>query len=147
MAEEPGTLRIDLLESSFALLAPRAEELVERFYTRLFTVAPEARAMFPDDMAGQRRALLGALGMIVSSLRAPEKLGGYLDGLGRRHVNYGAVEAHYDLVGGVLLETMAEMAGPVWSDELQDAWTTAYGAVKGLMLAGAEAEVRETAAA
>lgn len=146
MTEQSGTLRIDLLEASFELLAPRGEELVERFYTQLFSVAPEARSMFPTDMAGQKRALLGALGMIVSSLRAPEKLGSYLDGLGRRHVDYGAVEAHYDLVGSVLLETMAEMAGPAWNSELQDAWTTAYGAVKGIMLAASGAAGNAAAA-
>lgn len=147
MTERSAPLRVDLLEASFGLLAPRGEELVERFYTRLFSVAPAARAMFPDDMAGQKRALLGSLGMIVSSLRAPEKLGPYLDRLGRRHFDYGAIEAHYDIVGSVLLETMAEMAGPAWNSDLHDAWTTAYGAVKGIMLAASSPAAGEAAAA
>ena len=138
MSDSP--LRVEILESSFALLAPRAEELAERFYARLFTVAPQARAMFPDEMAGQKRALIGALAMIVGSLRSPEKLGPYLGTLGRRHVGYGAVAAHYDIVGTVLLETMAELAGSAWNSDLQEAWTTAYGAVSGLMLAASEAE-------
>ena len=38
----------------------------------------------------------------------------------------------------VLLETMAELAGDVWNDELQTAWTEALTAVKTLMLTGAE---------
>jgi hemoglobin-like flavoprotein len=136
-----STLQVELLESSFALLAPRADELAERFYTRLFEVAPAARAMFPDDMAGQRRALIGAVGMIVGSLRTPEKLATYLDGLGRRHVDYGAVPAHYEVVGAVLLETMADLAGPAWHAELNDAWATAYGAVSGLMQSAAARDV------
>ena len=139
MPESP--LQVDLLESSFALLAPRAEELAERFYTRLFEVAPAARAMFPDEMAAQKRALIGALGMIVGSLRTPEKLAPYLDGLGRRHVDYGAVAAHYEVVGSVLLETMAGLAGPIWNDELNQAWATAYGAVSGLMQAAAARDI------
>ena len=146
MAEQPGQLRVELLEASFALLAPQAEDLVERFYTRLFVAAPAARAMFPDELAGQKRALLGSLGIIVNSLRAPEKLGSYLDGLGRRHVGYGAIEAHYDVVGTVLLETMAEVAGEAWNDELQQAWATAYGAIKGIMLAAAGEAVPAAAA-
>ena len=137
MADHGASRPLELIESSFALLAPRGDELVEHFYTRLFETAPGVRSMFPDDMAGQKRALLGALGMIVGSLRAPEKLSAYLDGLGKRHVDYGAIDAHYDVVGGVLLETLAEMAGPVWNDELHDAWAGAYGAVKGLMMTGA----------
>ena len=131
---------LELLETSFALLAPRGDELVERFYAKLFTVAPGVRGMFPDDMAGQKRALLGSLGMIVGSLRAPEKLSSYLDGLGKRHVHYGAADAHYDVVGGVLLETLAEMAGELWTEEMAAAWGGAYTAVKGLMLAGAQAK-------
>jgi hemoglobin-like flavoprotein len=138
-------LQVELLESSFALLAPRAEELAERFYARLFVVAPEARALFPDELAGQRRALIGALGMIVSSLRAPERLGPYLDGLGRRHADYGAVEAHYAVVGSVLLETLAEMAGPLWGQELRTAWSGAYEAIQGIMLGAADAAEREAA--
>ncbi|MEX0783584.1 MAG: globin family protein [Dehalococcoidia bacterium] len=138
MADHDGATRqLELIESSFALLAPRGDELVESFYARLFEVAPAVRSMFPDYMAGQKRALLGALGMIVGSLRAPEKLGVYLGSLGERHVGYGALAPHYDVVGGVLLETLAEMAGDAWTDEMQDAWASAYGAIKGLMLAGA----------
>ncbi len=146
MADHDGASRqLELIESSFALLAPKGDELVERFYTKLFETAPGVRSMFPDDMAGQKRALLGSLGMIVSSLRAPEKLGAYLGSLGHRHTGYGAIEAHYDVVGAVLLDTLAEMAGDLWNDQLQDAWAGAYGAIKGLMLAGAS-RVEEQAA-
>ncbi len=138
MADNGGAARqLELIESSFALLAPRGDELVDRFYTNLFDVAPGVRGMFPDDLAGQKRALLGSLGMIVSSLRAPEKLGAYLGSLGERHTGYGALAPHYDVVGAVLLDTIAEMAGDLWNEELEDAWTDAYGAIKSLMLAGA----------
>jgi chemotaxis signal transduction protein/hemoglobin-like flavoprotein len=139
-ADEAPGLDIELLETSFALLAPRGEELVERFYVRLFETAPEARGLFPEDLAGQRRALLGALGMVVNSLRAPEKLVEYLAGLGARHTSYGAIPAHYDLVGEVLLATMAELAGDLWTEELESAWGTAYVTVRDVMLAAAAEE-------
>jgi hemoglobin-like flavoprotein len=89
-------------------------------------------------MAAQKRALLGSLGMILGALRKPEALSSYLGQLGERHTGYGAVAGHYDVVGGVLLDTLAEMAGEHWDEELQMAWSTAFGAIKGLMLAGAE---------
>ena len=137
-----AALNVDLIEASFNLLAPRADELVARFYDNLFAVAPGVRSLFPDDLAGHRRALLGAIGMIVNSIRSPEKLGPYLEGLGDRHVGYGAVEGHYDVVGSVLLTTMAEMAGAAWNDELQETWTSAFGVIKQTMLAGAEAHAQ-----
>lgn len=135
---DEGGLNVELLESSFELLAPRGEELVERFYDKLFETAPAVREFFPDDLTEQRKALLGSLGIIVKSLRSPEKLTTYLQKLGASHVKYGAVAAHYDVVAGVLLETMAELAGDVWNDDLQSAWTAALGAVKEIMLSGAE---------
>lgn len=137
-AKDEGGLNIELLESSFELLAPQGDELVERFYEKLFETAPAVRNLFPDDMASQKKALLGSLAAIVGSLRNPEKLGSYLAELGQHHVTYGAQAAHYDVVAQVLIETMAELAGDVWNDELQTAWTDALTAVKGLMLAGAE---------
>jgi len=136
--EEAGGLNIELLEASFQLLAPQADRLAERFYEKLFEVAPSVRGLFPEDIAGQRKALIASIGAIVSSLRSPESLGEYLGGLGVRHAGYGAVDGHYDVVGQVLLETMAELAGDLWTEELQSAWTAAYGAIKGLMLEAAQ---------
>jgi hemoglobin-like flavoprotein len=137
VSDNAAERQLVLIESSFALLAPRGDELVDRFYARLFATAPTVRELFPDDLAGQKRALLGSLGMIVGSLRAPEKLGLYLGSLGQRHAGYGALGAHYVVVGGVLLETLAEMAGDAWTEELQEAWAAAYDSVRTLMLAGA----------
>ena len=70
---DEGGLNVELLESSFALLAPQGEQLVARFYERLFETAPSVRSLFPDDMTDQKKALLGALGTVVSTLRTPEK--------------------------------------------------------------------------
>ncbi len=131
---DEGGLNVELLESSFALLAPQGEQLVDRFYERLFETAPSVRSLFPDDMADQKKALLGALGTVVSTLRAPEKLTAYLQDLGERHIGYGAVLEHYDVVAEILLATMAEFAGDAWNDELQTAWTAALTTVRDIML-------------
>lgn len=136
--EEDGGLNVELLQSSFALLAPKGDELVDRFYERLFETAPAVRSLFPEDMADQKKALLGALATVVSSLRSPEKLTAHLKELGQRHVGFGAAPEHYDVVGEVLVATLAELAGDVWNDELQTAWTDALVAIKGIMLSGAE---------
>ena len=63
-------LDIIALETSFDLVAPRREELVDRFYRRLFEDAPATRALFAQvDMRAQKRALLGALVTLRRSLR------------------------------------------------------------------------------
>ncbi len=97
-------------------------------------------------MKAQRRALLAAIGTIVGHLREPEKLSAYVGGLGARHVGYGAEPAHYDVVAAVLIDTMAELAGDLWTDDLATAWRRALTAVRNLMLAGAAERELQAAA-
>jgi hemoglobin-like flavoprotein len=142
-------MRIETLESSFDLIAPRGEELVETFYEKLFERAPAARPLFAGtDMKRQRAMLLAALVLLRNSLRDPEALVPKLRALGARHVDYGATAEMYPLVGEVLLASMAEIAGDGWTQEIEAAWAEAYGVVQSVMLEGAaEAEERERLAA
>ena len=39
------TLDLDALETSFDLVAPRGDELVDAFYARLFAAAPSVRPL------------------------------------------------------------------------------------------------------
>lgn len=109
------------LESSFALVAPRAPELVSRFYGKLFAEHPEMRAMFPSAMADQESKLIDALALVVRSARKLDTIEPVLAKLGKRHEAFGAVPAHYAIVGGLLLETMAEIAGAGWTQDIENA--------------------------
>lgn len=64
--------------------------------------------------------------------------------MGGRHVGYGTQPEHYEWVGASLLKTFAYFFGDDWTEELNNAWADAYGAITQLMLAGAE-EVAPTA--
>ncbi len=61
-----------------------------------------------------------------------------LGAMGRRHLDYGVTAPMYDQVGAVLLDTLAELAGPAWTPEVAAAWTSTYGALAGIMIAAAE---------
>jgi methyl-accepting chemotaxis protein len=134
-------LDIDALESSFDLLAPRGEELVETFYARLFARAPEVRPLFGTDLRRQRAMLLHALVMVRRSVRDLDALVPVLHRLGARHVGYGARPEHYPVVADTLIATMAELAGGDWSDRYALAWEQGLAVVAGAMLEGA-AEAR-----
>ena len=83
-------LDISILETSFDLIAPRREELVDRFYRTLFSKAPTTRALFVQaDMRAQKRALLGALIALRRSLRDLPSIAPFLAELGARHARYG----------------------------------------------------------
>lgn len=138
-AAEEGGLNVDLLEQSFALVAPQADDLVSTFYDNLFTDYPDAKPLFEHtDMGKQKQMLKGGLVMVVENLRKPDVLSKALKGLGARHVKYGALPAHYPLVGNSLLKTLEQYAGSAWTTDVKDAWVGAYGAITELMLEGAD---------
>ena len=129
---------VELLETSFDLIAPRGQELVDRFYDRLFETAPGTRPLFETvDMDTQKSSLLAILITLRESLRDLSVIAPDLEELGARHVEYGARSEHYPVVGAVLLETMAEMGGSAWTPEYTSAWAEAYNVVQDLMLQGA----------
>ena len=55
------SLDLHSLESSFDLVAPRGDELMDVFYGRLFAAAPAVRPLFAGtDLKRQKGMLLGA---------------------------------------------------------------------------------------
>jgi hemoglobin-like flavoprotein len=129
---------LDALETSFDLVAPRGDELMEIFYANLFAAAPEVRPLFAHtDMARQRQMLLAALVLLRNSLRNLEAVVPTLHKLGARHAEYGAEAAHYPVVGEALIAAMAAVAGDRWELRYTAAWEVAFGVVAGAMLDGA----------
>jgi len=133
-------LEVETLEQSFDLVAPKGDELMTRFYDRLFEVAPAVKPLFEGvDMVRQRQALLNMLVVLRESLRDLDDIVPDLEDLGARHVDYGAQADHYPVVGEVLIRSMSEIAGDAWKPEYTAAWQEAYGVVQGVMLQGAAA--------
>lgn len=131
-------LNVELLQSSFALVAPSADELADYFYDRLFSDFPAVVPLFDGvEMSDQKKKLLASLKLVVENLRRPDVLAPALKDMGLRHVDYGAQEAHYPAVGQTLLKSLAHVAGDAWNPELTEAWAEAYSVVADLMLAGA----------
>src|SRR5262245_51253990 len=111
------SLNLDALETRFALGAPRGDELMDEFYSRLFAAAPAVKPLFPSDMRRQKTMLLGALVLLRKSLRDLDAIVPKLRELGARHVAYGTRPEHYPVVGATLIAAMAAVAGPAWKDE------------------------------
>ena len=60
--------QVDLVQSSFAKVAPIAETAAGLFYNRLFEIAPQTKSLFHVDMAEQGRKLMTTLGVVVNGL-------------------------------------------------------------------------------
>jgi hemoglobin-like flavoprotein len=140
-------LDLHSLETSFDLVAPRGEELMDEFYARLFEAAPAVTPLFTaTDMQGQKAMLLGALVLLRKSLRNLDAIVPALRELGARHVGYGATPDHYPVVGEALIGAMAAIAGGGWSSTHERAWREAFAVVAGEMLEGASAATLKAAA-
>jgi nitric oxide dioxygenase len=129
--------QVELVQESFAKVAPISEAAAKIFYDRLFEVAPQVRAMFPDDMTEQRKKLMATLAVVVGGLTNLPSILPAASALAKRHVSYGAKAEHYPVVGGALLWTLEKGLGEAWTPDVAAAWTSAYGTLSGYMISEA----------
>jgi nitric oxide dioxygenase len=129
--------QIKLVQESFSKVAPISDQAAVLFYDRLFEVAPQVRALFPDEMSEQRKKLMATLAVVVNGLTNLEAVLPAASALAKRHVGYGAKPEHYPVVGGALLWTLEKGLGDAWTPELAEAWAAAYGTLSGFMIAEA----------
>jgi hemoglobin-like flavoprotein len=123
----PTPTQTALVQSSFAIIAPIADDAAALFYQRLFEIDPSLRRMFPEDMTGQRKKLMQMLTAAVKGLDRLDQLVPVVQDLGRRHATYGVTDAHYDTVGAALLWTLKMGLGKGFTPEMKEAWATVYG--------------------
>ncbi len=139
--------RVQRIRSSFNLVAPRAGDLMDTFYSLLFERYPEVRPLFPKDMTGQKQHLAAAVALVVKHADNMTALEPALMEMGARHVGYGAKPEHYPLVGATMLDALERVTGAAWNAELREDWAWALNAVAGAMVKGAEAAARSPKAA
>jgi hemoglobin-like flavoprotein len=129
--------QVNLVQQSFAKVAPISDQAAVLFYDRLFEMAPSVKAMFPADLREQRKKLMATLAVVVGGLGRLESVLPAAGALAKRHVGYGAKPEHYPVVGGALLWTLEKGLGDAWTPEVADAWKTAYGTLSGFMISEA----------
>jgi len=129
---------VALVQSSFEKVKPIAPLAAELFYGKLFELDPSLKPLFKGDMVEQGRKLMATLAFVVAGLSATDKILGAVAELGRRHVGYGVLDAHYDTVGAALLWTLGQGLGPAFTPETEAAWTEAYTLLAGVMKVAAK---------
>jgi nitric oxide dioxygenase len=126
--------QIDLIQQSFAKVAPISDKAAAMFYDRLFEIAPETKSLFRGDMAEQGRKLMATLAVVVSGLANLDAILPAASALAKHHVGYGVKASHYTPVGAALLWTLEKGLGSAWTPELAAAWTSAYTTLSGFMI-------------
>lgn len=128
-----ATRRIELTEEQKTLVRAsisRAELMAEVvgliFYKRLFELDPSLRPLFQHNIQEQSKKLMATLKMVVDGLDYSQELVTSIRSLGRRHVQYGVKEQHYDTVGQALLWALEKALGPEFPPLARSAWVAVY---------------------
>jgi hemoglobin-like flavoprotein len=127
----------ELVQSSFAKVAPIAEQAADLFYNRLFEIDPSLRPMFPENMKEQKIKLMQMLTAAVKGLDNLETLVPVVRQLGARHIGYGVKDEHYGTVAAALLWTLERGLGEAFTPETKEAWVVVYGILAATMQEGA----------
>ena len=117
---------VQLVQQTFMKVLPISDLAAQLFYKRLFEIDPSLKPMFKGDMQEQGRKLMQMIGMTVQGLSVPGEIMGLVADLGRKHVEYGVVDAHYDTVCAALMWTLGQGLGADFTPAVKAAWTEAY---------------------
>ena len=144
---------IPALRSSWAAVDGIGLEAVGvLFFKRIFEIAPGALELFsfkdlPADQLYESPRLkshalkvMQTVGVAVKMLDDVPNLLPVLEGLGKKHVAYGVLPAHYPIVGQALLDTLALGLGEAFTPALKAAWAEIYGVVSSTMIKGSNKE-------
>lgn len=130
-----------LVRETFGMVAPIADQAAALFYDRLFTLAPQFRALFAHDMDEQGKKLMQTLGVAVAHLDNLDAIIPTVQKLGQRHAGYGVQPEDYAIVGEALLWTLEQGLGDAFTPEVKQAWATVYEALANVMKEAADTAV------
>ena len=118
--------QISLVQASFAEVVSIADAAAALFYDRLFELDPSLRPLFRGDMKEQGKKLMDMIAVVIVNLPRLTGILTSVRALGARHAAYGVRDEHYETVGEALLWTLGEALGEDFTDEMREAWATAY---------------------
>ena len=132
---------IKLVQDSWKLVTPIADDTAAMFYAKLFEINPALQPLFRGDMKEQGRKLMAIITTAVNSLTKLDTIIVAVQDLGRRHGDYGVEQQDYDTVAEALLWTLEKNLGAAWNQDLKAAWVETYTTLAGIMVAAADETV------
>lgn len=132
-------------EELIAILEADEDRFMADFYARFFAIAPDARAMFPANMVGQRQVLFQVLEYVLETLQS--RIGGadmiaFLAQLGRDHRKYGVTSEHYRAFSTALVKEIIERLGDQRTPEMNNLITQLVTLTAGVMDAASQEEAK-----
>ena len=123
-----------LVQQSWQQVEPIAPQAAELFYNTLFTMDPSVKPLFKGDMKEQGEKLMSMITSAVNMLDRLDELVPVVQRLGKRHVDYGVKDEHYQTVGAALLDTLEKGLGDGFTPAVKEAWVAVYGVLSSTMI-------------
>lgn len=134
----PTANEIELVQASFALVEPIADEAVGLFFNRLDEIDPSARALFEGDRTEQGRRMMEVLKTAVAGLDNFDQMVPILKIMGQRHLAHGVEFKHYESIAKALLWTLKNGLKETCTPEMEQAWAKVYSTLAEVMMRGAQ---------
>lgn len=129
--------QIQLVQKTWKLVMPIAEQAAAMFYGRLFQLDPTLRTLFKTDLKLQGQKLMQMISVAVNGLPKLDSIVPAVKDLGRRHVDYQVTDDMYDTVGEALLWTLEQGLGDTFTPEVKQAWAETYDTLADVMKSAA----------
>lgn len=125
------------IERSFELAAGRCEDLTPLVYRRLFEAHPEARTMFRTEGSELVKGSMLALTIEAILDFAGERTGHFrlISTEVSSHDDYGTPRELFVAFFGIIAQTLREVIGAEWSEEIDTAWRKLLGDIESLVAA------------
>ncbi len=125
------------IERSFELAAGRCEDLTPLVYRRLFEAHPEAQKLFRSE--GSESVKGSMLAMTIDAILdfAGERTGRFrmIAAEVSSHDAYGTPRELFIAFFGIIAQTLREVVGADWSDEIDTAWRKLLDDIEGFAAA------------
>ncbi len=138
-------IQLGRLRATFELFRPCGPAMIAFAFSRLAENSPKVRSLFPDDTTELHKPVFDTLRQLVRHAHEFQRLEGPLMRLGRDLSEKGGRPHHLSSLRDAVLAAMSELAGDVWTAEVESDWRHLFDAASGAMLRGAVTQTRRAA--
>jgi hemoglobin-like flavoprotein len=125
--------QIKLVQTSWARIAPSADQVAVLFYDRLFEIAPETESLFPPDRFELGKTLMQMLGVVIKGLPNIGDLPLALQQISEKHADTAILLAHDGAAREALLWTLHQGLGDDFTSDLEQAWRNVFAVLAATM--------------
>ncbi|GFF93019.1 hypothetical protein IFM53868_07045 [Aspergillus udagawae] len=129
--------QVSVITKTVPVLEKYGETITRVFYKSMFAAHPELKSVFNitrQHTGHQPKILAEALHAYAANINSLEVLEPTLELVCHKHASLQITPDQYDIVGKFLIDAMREVLGDIFTSDVQDAWTAAYGQLSGLMI-------------